>query len=632
MLYRLSWLCLAVVLVTSVACNQPTASNDSAVKEAATAEAGGADGPGVAGTNSVESGDAAAESQPSIASEVNVPQLGTSPAEIEAGGMDENGEIVLSSPIEAVPANQGNSAATNSQTQNSDLPADLASVAVAKAPSASSVAGSDAGRKQSTLPDEANVVDEYELNQKIAEDWPTPQAVLFVSGQQHGYLEPCGCTGLERQKGGLIRRDTLLTSLRERGWEVVPVDVGNQVRRIGRQAELKFKATSDAFRTMGYAAATLGIDDLKLSSIELLQVAGGGDDQNPSPFISANLTILDPSFFAASRVVEAGGRKIGITAFLGEEHRQDIQNSDIEFADPVEKLKPVVAQLKEAGCDFVVLLAHASIDESAKVAQQLTGIDLVVTAGGYGEPTFRPEPIEGSNAQMVQVGIKGMHGGIVGLFDDPQNPIRYQRIAISAQFKDSPRMLEQFADYQTRLKEAGFDALGATPRAHNITGRKFVGSEACSDCHSTAYEIWKNSPHYHATESIVHPPNDRGGIERHFDPECVSCHVTGWDPQGFQPFISGYESLEKSELLLGSGCENCHGPGSEHVAAELGEIDVDNEKLVELQQQMVLPLDRARQDKCLECHDLDNSPDFHGQPVDEVFAKYWEQIKHYGKD
>lgn len=135
-----------------------------------------------------------------------------------------------------------------------------------------------------------------ERNQTIAVDWPMPQAVLFVSGQQHGYIEPCGCTGLENQKGGLIRRDTLLKDLRKHGWEIIPVDVGNQVRRIGRQPELKFQSTVEAFRTMGYRAAALGIDDLRLSSIELIQMAGS-DGLNESPFLSANVSVIDESFF-----------------------------------------------------------------------------------------------------------------------------------------------------------------------------------------------------------------------------------------------------------------------------------------------------------------------------------------------
>jgi hypothetical protein len=602
---RTGWLCLFTACLLGGGCSKPST-------------------PAVAG-----------KEEPAIPAQTDA--VSSVAAQIEAGGLNDAGEIVLSAPADRIARSTASveqaARSVTAETASASAAVGDDQAATSKRPlelASSKTSSNDLEAKsRAVLPAGANVALESELNQTIAEDWPQPQVVLYVSGQQHGYLEPCGCTGLDRQKGGLIRRDTLLTSLRDRGWEVIPVDVGNQVRRIGRQAELKFKTTSDAFRLMKYAAATLGVDDLKLSSVELLQVAAS-DGTNDSPFITANVSVLDPSFFPASRIVEAGGRKIGITAFLGEEYRTELTSDDIEFFDPVEKLKPTLAELQQAGCDFIVLLAHASIKESAAVAGQLQGVDLVVTAGGFGEPTLAPEAIEGSSAVMVQVGVKGMHGGIVGLFDDPGNPIRYQRLAISAQFKDSPRMLEEFAEYQSRLKEIGFDRLGATPISHP-TGRKFVGSESCGDCHSTAFDIWRNSPHYHATESVVHPPNDRGGIERHFDPECVSCHVTGWEPQKFQPFDSGYMSLEKSDLLLGSGCENCHGPGSEHVAAENGDIDVDNATLERLRQEMVLPLDRARE-KCLECHDLDNSPDFHAQPIEETFSKYWERVKHYGKD
>ncbi len=534
-------------------------------------------------------------------------------AQLEPGSVNEQGLIVLhSDPLPESAETLPDSAAV---LPDSAAPTDSAEATPATATSTNK-----------SLSPEANVASDAERNQKIAEDWPKPQAVLFISGQQHGYLEPCGCTGLDKQKGGLIRRDTLLTSLRERGWDIVPLDVGNQVRRIGRQPEIKFQTTVAAFKTMDYAAATFGIDDLKLSSVELIQAASA-DDDTQCTFVSANVSILDPSFFPDSKIVEVGGRKIGITAIMGAELKQDIQSSDVEFSDPIEKLKPVIAKLKSENCDFIVLLAHASLEESAAVARAVEGIDLVVTAGGFGEPTLEPQPIADSRAVMVQVGTKGMYGGIVGLFDDPQHPIRYQKIAISSQFKDSPRMLDDFAVYQKRLEDAGFDGLGVTPTPHP-SGREFVGSESCADCHSTAFEIWENTPHHHATESIVNPPNDRGGIQRHFDPECVSCHVTGWKPQEFAPYTSGYASLAKSELMLGSGCENCHGPGSEHVAAENGDIDVDNEKLLELRQQMILPLDRAR-DKCIECHDLDNSPDF---LAEGAFEEYWEQVKHYGKD
>ena len=377
---------------------------------------------------------------------------------------------------------------------------------------------------------------------------------------------------------------------------------------------------------MEYKAATLGVDELQLSSVELIQVAGS-DELNPGEFVTANVSIIDPSFFPSYRVVDAGGRKIGITGVLGMEFQDELHSADVELSDPVEKLKPLVEEMRAQGCDFLVLLAHASLEESASIARGVPGFDLVVTAGGFGEPTLHPEKIEGSDAVMVQVGTKGMYGGIVGLFDDEQTPMRYQKVAISSQFKDSPRMLEQFAEYQERLKETGLEGLGVKEVPH-ATGRKFVGSETCGECHTTAFEIWESSPHVHATEDIIAANNERGGIPRHHDPECISCHATGWNARDYYPYETGFISPETTEMLMGSGCENCHGPGKSHVDAEYGDVEVDNETLLKLRQQMVLPLDRAR-DRCLECHDLDNSPDFH---VEGAFDEYWEQVKHYGKD
>src|SRR5438067_1018287 len=46
-------------------------------------------------------------------------------------------------------------------------------------------------------------------------DWPKPTVALVITGQQLGYIEPCGCSGLENQKGGLARRHTFIKQLSE---------------------------------------------------------------------------------------------------------------------------------------------------------------------------------------------------------------------------------------------------------------------------------------------------------------------------------------------------------------------------------------------------------------------------------
>ena len=77
----------------------------------------------------------------------------------------------------------------------------------------------------------------------------------MFSGEQNGYLEPCGCAGLENQKGGLKRRFTFLKQLRDKGWNVVadgPRRPGNPHRRASRDE----KSTSRfrALMKMGYMA------------------------------------------------------------------------------------------------------------------------------------------------------------------------------------------------------------------------------------------------------------------------------------------------------------------------------------------------------------------------------------------
>ena len=55
----------------------------------------------------------------------------------------------------------------------------------------------------------------------LLKEWEQPVFTLLVTGRQYGYIEPCGCTGLFNQKGGLMRRHQVQQLLKKRGWEAV---------------------------------------------------------------------------------------------------------------------------------------------------------------------------------------------------------------------------------------------------------------------------------------------------------------------------------------------------------------------------------------------------------------------------
>src|SRR5262249_53590953 len=117
--------------------------------------------------------------------------------------------------------------------------------------------------------------------------WREPAAVLVLTGQQHGYLEPCGCS--ELQPGGMAQRADFLRLVREeKGWPVVPLDVGGTLleERVSRlQSKLKYDAILKGLEMLGYKALQLGLEDLMLGPEKLYEAdlnlgAAAGEGRN----------------------------------------------------------------------------------------------------------------------------------------------------------------------------------------------------------------------------------------------------------------------------------------------------------------------------------------------------------------
>jgi hypothetical protein len=466
----------------------------------------------------------------------------------------------------------------------------------------------------------AEKFDPIKENGPIFVDWPRPKLAILITGCQHGYLEPCGCAGLDRMKGGISRRYSLFRELREkRGWTVVGLDVGGLSKGAGLQAELKFHTSVDAMRKMGYDAVALGTADLRLPTTDLVSVASPVNDK-PGLFVSSNVGLFgfDAGFTGQPRIIEAAGMKIGVLAVLGKEYQRQIQNKDLEMTDPETAIAKQAPELRKK-CDLLVLLAHATMDESAALGKKFPDFDVVVTAGGAAEPPAQPTLVNGKKTRLIEVGEKGMNAIVLAWFDDTEQPVRYQRVILDSRFPNSDEMKQLMVVYQEQLKDLGLQGLGIREVSHptkDINGR-FVGSGKCLSCHEPSYKIWKKSGHARAWETLVKldPP-------RSFDPECISCHVVGWNPQKYFPYESGFKSEKETPQLIDVGCENCHGPGEKHVAAEMGNDKALQQKLREAVRQT---LAQAEKSGCLECHDLDNSPDFD-------FKTYWPQVQHKEKD
>jgi hypothetical protein len=504
----------------------------------------------------------------------------------------------------------------------------LAPPTVAAAAPAAAVAESDppATGVAAPVPDRgADVADDLvetfrKRNGDVFAGWKAPRAVVVITGELDGYIEPCGCTGKENQKGGLSRRRNFLRALAAAGWPVLAVDLGGQVRRFGRQSEVKFQSIADGLRTMGYSAVGFGPDDLRLPAEELVAAVAAVGDQ-PTPFVSANVGLLglDANITPRLRVVEIGGLRIGITSVLGEKEAGQVRNDAVEIAPASKALDGVAAELKKAGCTHQILLSWASPEETKALAARHPQFDVVVTAGGADEPPAQLPQLAGS-ARLVELGHKGMFAVAVGFFADAAAPLRSQRVPLDARWGEAPDMIQLLATYQNKLERLGLSGLGLQPIRHP-TGRRFAGSEACADCHKQAFDVWKETPHAHALATL-----EEQSPRRDADPECLSCHVVGWAPQRYEPFDGGFAGMAATPHLAHQGCENCHGPAAAHAAVERGDVRASVTERDRLRAELTLSIDtpegkQKAVNNCLECHDLDNSPAFD-------FDTYWPQVEH----
>jgi len=132
---------------------------------------------------------------------------------------------------------------------------------------------------------------------------------------------------------------------------------------------------------------------------------------------------------------------------------------------------------------------------------------------------------------------------------------------------------------------------------------EYIGHDQCKVCHNKApegaqWDKWKESKHANAFEVLKGEAAKQIALDRglakpaHEAPECVKCHVTGYD-------IEKMEWPAKIKPADGVQCETCHGPGSGHVAD--GRDVMFKKKTVE-EIDWMAKLMIVEEAQCLQCH------------------------------
>ena len=86
-----------------------------------------------------------------------------------------------------------------------------------------------------------------------------------------------------------------------------------------------------------------------------------------------------------------------------------------------------------------------------------------------------------------------------------------------------------------------------------LNPKGYTGSDVCGVCHELELESWHYTTHANAFDTLV-----THGASR--NPECVGCHVVGFEQPG------GYSIDAAPAHLEDVSCENCHGRGGPHLS------------------------------------------------------------------
>jgi len=266
---------------------------------------------------------------------------------------------------------------------------------------------------------------------------------------------------------------------------------------------------------------------------------------------------------------------------------------------------------KNAGL-FRILLFRGNVVELEKFEE--SGLfDLIVAGSSNDDELNQVMQMQTESGSFPMIPTKGQ-GLLTGkltkagkLIPDNQEivPADLSVTWLRPNFEDAPELEGTFRTYDAAVKELFFSNLDRMEQQRQES--PFVGNAVCVGCHANAAAIWKNSRHAHAFATL----ENKG---KHFDPECLECHVVGLKPweapadasESVLKFAgrTGFLSSSLTPHLKNVQCENCHGPARAHL---------ENSK--------IHPANKEPKSACVSCHQGSHSPMFN-------FETYWPKIKH----
>ena len=399
---------------------------------------------------------------------------------------------------------------------------------------------------------------------------------VFFTGNVLGELKPCGCSG--GQLGGLSRRATIFNRVSKD--KRLIIDTGSLVDGQGEQDEIKYNITLQALKALDYDLVSLSEEDIETGKNFGLFEDIGSLFNIISYQQSSDVDV--PAKFARSLLLRGKPLAVTVAAF-------DAKSTPIEQAGG---LFTSGSAINPAGIN-ILILNHCDDAIIDFITRRIPSVDCIVRPSESDEP--RVAGGLNNRPLIVSVGRFGRYVCGLKITESPaykgKPRLSFLTVKVTEELKEEASLVQLYKAYQQIVGERNL--LEKYQRFVLPDNLEYTGSGSCNACHEYEYEKWSQKAHAHAYATL-----ERVGSQ--LDPECASCHVVGME------YESGFVSEQKTGHLKNVGCENCHGPGSEHIRSG-GNTALTGPK-----------------SGCIDCHTPDHSGEYAGNEGD-----FLEKIVHW---
>jgi len=238
----------------------------------------------------------------------------------------------------------------------------------------------------------------------------------------------------------VARRATYVKRQRKSAEYVLLLDAGDSLANDEELAVRTQGASSvELMNMLGYQAAALGEKDLALGK----EVLRSRMAEAKFPFLSANVLEKGGRLFAQPyTILEIGGHRIGIIGLTGQ-----LSSQDFIISDPMTAAKRYAAEVQKQA-DIVILLSHLGMETNLWIADEVPGIDVIVSGGGLRGPQAKKSVVTGALVMQADISTRGHAGRRIGAgtlhFDAQGNLTDYEweSVLLLPEIEDDPEIVK----------------------------------------------------------------------------------------------------------------------------------------------------------------------------------------------